>query len=578
MSDTAVFGSETEELLFLRREIKRLSRQLDFSQRTLERLKKVSATQESVDSILRVESLKRDHYMQLMLQHSPDIFIVFDEKAHILYCSQIFLKKIGVEYLGLVAGHSFKEVFGRFIPEGKLEEISAVFCRSIDDRQPIVLEDSFDLQKTGEMRNYEILFTPVVGDREILEGSLMIFHDTTEIQNAVKRAEEASRAKSSFLANMSHEIRTPLNAIIGMANIGRPVDNFDKKNYCLDKIRTASTHLLGVINDILDMSKIEADKFELSCTDFDFNLMLKQITDVLGFRVDEKKQRLDVFVDPGVPGNIISDEQRLSQVITNLISNAVKFTPEAGSISVGVKALSRDEKECVLEISVSDTGIGIPAEQQAKLFHSFEQADTSISRKFGGTGLGLAISKKIVDLMDGHIRVESEAGKGSSFIFTIRAGIAPEDSASGKKAYGLEQDNGDDGNLDGRYAGLRILLAEDVDINREIVITVLEPTGVVIEEAENGKCAFEKFAAAPGNYDLILMDIQMPGMGGYESTRLIREMESEKAREVPIIAMTANAFREDVEAALAAGMNGHLAKPLDFDVLVKTLDQFLLRK
>jgi len=372
---------------------------------------------------------------------------------------------------------------------------------------------------------------------------------------------------------MSHEIRTPLNAIIGMTSIAKKSDESERKDYCLEKIESASVHLLGIINDILDMSKIEENKLELSNTEFDFYAMIERMVNIFEFRLNEKKQKLIVEKDPDIPVRIISDEQRLAQVITNLIGNSIKFTPEAGSITLSARRLRYDEEGfCKLEIKVSDTGIGIAKEQQQKLFRSFVQVDSSIARKFGGTGLGLAISKKIVELMHGEIRVESEEGSGSSFIFTICAEIPAASAVSPQQANAAPDKPRD-------YSGKRILLVEDVEINREIVIAVLEPLGLEIVEAEDGQKAFDIFRAAPESFDLIFMDIHMPGIDGYEAAGLIRAFEKEQGenlrKQVPIIAMTANVFKEDVEHCLAAGMNGHIGKPLDFDAVMAILAKYL---
>jgi PAS domain S-box-containing protein len=409
---------------------------------------------------------------------------------------------------------------------------------------------------------------------------------------AKEQAEQSNMAKSNFLSRMSHEMRTPMNAIIGMTTIAQSSQEQGKMEYCLAKINEASIHLLGVINDILDMSKIEAGKFELSYSEFDFENMLLRVTNVMNFRIDEKKQNLIIRVDPDVPKRIIADEQRLAQVLTNLLSNAGKFTPEEGTIILAVKKLTAKDNLDTLRVEVSDTGIGISPEQQSRLFSLFEQADGSIARKYGGTGLGLAISRSIVELMGGEIWVESEPGRGSTFIFEITVergagGFVPgplvspvtADYISGypedKQALppGTEEARSAENRI---FSGLHILLAEDVEINREIVFSLLEDTGAGIDSAENGLRALELFKADPARYSIILMDIHMPEMDGFEATRRIRGLDIERAKTIPIMAMTANVFREDIEKCLAVGMNDHLGKPIDVDELIKKLKKYLL--
>jgi two-component system, sensor histidine kinase and response regulator len=387
---------------------------------------------------------------------------------------------------------------------------------------------------------------------------------------ALEQAVRTSKAKGNFLANMSHEMRTPMNAIIGMTAIGKVSEDIHKKNYAFERIENASSHLLGVINDILDMSKIEANKLELSSVTYCFEKMLQKIIDVISFRVDEKHQKLIISIDEKIPRFLTGDDQHLAQVITNLLSNAMKFTPEHGRISLNAKLIEEKDDLCTLQIEVSDSGIGISEEQQSRLFSSFEQADSGTSRKYGGTGLGLAISKSIVELMEGKIWIESKPGKGSTFYFTIKALKADE------IAVDIQEEENEQQAENENFEGHTILLTEDVEINREIVITILEPTALKIDCAENGREAVEKFTASPTQYDLILMDLQMPEMDGYEAARNIRKIEQETARKpVPIVAMTANVFKEDIERCLSAGMNDHVGKPLDIKVLMKKLRKYL---
>jgi signal transduction histidine kinase/CheY-like chemotaxis protein len=415
---------------------------------------------------------------------------------------------------------------------------------------------------------------------------------------ALRGAIAASLAKSNFLANMSHEIRTPMNAIIGMVAIGKNAQDSERKNYSFNKIEEASKHLLGVINAILDMSKIEANKLELSPEMFNFERMLHRVISIINFRADEKKQKFTVQIDSKIPKNLIGDDQRIAQIITNLLGNAVKFTPEGGSIGLNATLLGEESGVCVLELKVTDNGIGMTPDQQARLFRPFNQADNNISRKYGGTGLGLAISKSIVEMMGGTIGVESKQGMGSVFTFTIKVkrasnrGLEVRRFADDEAESSYSKINRDDvrtltaeddqvapeNNLQiysGIFKGKSILVAEDVDINREVIQMLLENTLLKIDYAVNGEEAVMIFSASPDKYDLILMDIQMPEVDGYEATRTIRKLVFPTAKTIPIIAMTANVFKEDIENCLQAGMNDHIGKPIEPELLFEKLRHYL---
>jgi CheY-like chemotaxis protein len=302
--------------------------------------------------------------------------------------------------------------------------------------------------------------------------------------------------------------------------------------------------------------------------------MLRRAADVMEFRMEEKNIRFSMKLSEDLPAFIVSDDQRLAQVLTNLLSNAVKFTPEGGSITLSARLVASpaDEDAVTLEFGVTDTGIGISPENQARLFRSFEQADGTISRKYGGTGLGLAISKRIVEILGGRIWLESEEGKGSSFIFRVEV-LRGTDKNGGSGAPDAAQETS--GDLRGRFKDKHILLAEDIEINREIVISLLEETGVAIDSADNGSKAVEAFKSAPYKYDIIFMDIHMPEMDGYEAAQSIRALDVPRAKDIPIVAMTANVFREDIERCLAAGMNDHLGKPVDLDEIIEKLFKYI---
>ena len=392
---------------------------------------------------------------------------------------------------------------------------------------------------------------------------------TNDLIVAKDDALSSSRAKSSFLANMSHEIRTPMNAIIGMTTIAKNATSPQKINECLSEISIASTHLLGVINDILDVSKIEAEKFELALDEFDFTETIKKICTITADSIKRKNQIFELECDPAIPKRLIGDDLRFSQVITNFLSNAIKFTPEYGKIRLEAQLAADNGDEVELMVAITDTGIGITPEQQQNLFTAFEQADRSTSRKYGGTGLGLVISKNIITQMGGKVRVISEFGKGSRFEFNAFLGKGSDEETYVEHPTGELTEKFD-------YTDKCVLLVEDLEINREIIISLLEDTNIEIDCAENGLIGSDMFLNNQDKYDLIFMDIQMPLMDGFDATKKIRAINTSKAKSIPIIAMTANAFKEDVEKCRACGMDDHIAKPIDFNLLLEKISKYLI--
>ena len=418
--------------------------------------------------------------------------------------------------------------------------------------------------------------TGVVGASVDVTGMIQMQKDLEEARVA---AEAANVAKSEFLSRMSHEIRTPMNAIIGMTQIAQGSADEERIRNCLGKIAGASRHLLALINDVLDISKIEANKLELQNDLFDLGRCFENIRSIIAVKIEEKKLKFELRLDESLPPCVEGDELRFTQIIINLLGNAIKFTPENGMVTLEAGQRGREGGECVIEVCVRDSGIGITPEHQEKLFMPFEQADGSITREYGGSGLGLAICKYIVTLMGGSIRVESAPGKGSMFAFTVRMRIGDGEAyrkLSMSKSH--PQTNTDKGaalvGVDD-LSRFTVLLVEDVEINREIVYTILEHTHINMEHAENGAQAVEMFAANPDKYDLILMDMQMPVMDGLEATRRIRAMDNDASKRVAIVAMTANVFREDVDKCIAAGMNDHLMKPIDSNLLHEKLIHYL---
>ncbi|MCL2244560.1 MAG: response regulator [Treponema sp.] len=639
---------------------------------------------------METEMLRTARVNQAILESMPIGMAIFDGTPKVIDCNDALSRMFNASKEHIINRY-YEDFSPEFLPDGKkaLAEAYRYTNKAIDGE---IMRFEWPHQTAeGKPVPCDVTLVRVEDQNEFIGiGFLYDLSDikqlTGDLEKALQRATIASEAKGLFLSNMSHEMRTPLNTIMGMASIGKNAPGLDRKNYALGKIEEASSHLLGVINDVLDMSKIEAGKLELVMSDYSFEKILRKSINAISLRMEQKMQEFHISIDGSIPHLLECDDQRLTQVIINLLSNAVKYTPEGGVICLNASLQSEDDGICTIVIEVTDTGIGLTTEQIAKIFGAFEQADRGISRKFGGTGLGLAISKRIVEMMGGTISVTSELGKGSSFKFDFKAirskgdvvplldpsvnwdniqilivddspdilvyfseilkkyGVNCDVAQNGEEAFEMIKQSGgydmyfvdwkmpgingieltmkikdakqnrksviimisstdwtvihekaEGAGVDkflmkplfasdimdcmnvclsangsktprqqkninaGEFKGCRILLAEDIEINREILLASMEETGVEIDCAENGLEAVRTIMDNPDKYEMIFMDVQMPEMDGLEATRVIRK----RGYNIPIIAMTANVFKEDIELCLDAGMNDHIGKPLD---------------
>ena len=505
----------------------------------------------------------------------PEAVALFDEKREMLFRNDAMTEFLLVHgmlpddprLLELITGGGFDS------GDDMNPAMAAIFSSAIPNPKPFSANVS--LLGVYGMDNFSMQVRRV--GKETSEGDslciVMVLNNVTILTNAKQDAEAASKTKSEFISRMSHEIRTPMNAIIGMTQIAKSADEQEKILDCLDKIEGSSAHLLGIINDVLDIGKIEAGKLLLNIDDFYLSSALGNVMAMIAPKAQQKNIYINLSMQNIVHGRLSADKQRLSQILINLLSNAVKFSPENSEVKLNVKETEWENGIGTYRFEIIDFGIGINEEQTSRLFRPFEQADGSITRNYGGTGLGLVISKTLVELMGGTIGLQSKPMEGSIFTFTIRCAsqdITEQQDPTPSAAPPKETPD---------FSGRRCLIVDDIVINREIIMEFLSLTHLEMETADNGQEAFERFKASDeGYFDVVLMDMQMPIMDGCTATQEIRSLERKDARNIPIIAMTANVMQEDIQRALESGMNAHIGKPIEMDAVFTVLSEKLNRK
>jgi PAS domain S-box-containing protein len=508
-----------------------------------------------------------EQMLRALIDHLPDFIYVKDTQSRFILANLSLTRAVGLE--------SPEELIGKtdfdFYPEELASAFYADEQKVIRSGEPLLDREEDGFTRTRDIVNILTTKVPLRDRSGRITGIAGVGRDITKrkqaeagMRKAQETAETANRAKSEFLANMSHEIRTPMNGVIGMADLVLDTDLTVEQREYLGLLKISADSLLDIINDILDFSKIEASRLELDLIEFPLRDSLNTVTKTLALTASQKKLELACHFAPNVPDALIGDPGRLRQILVNLIGNAIKFT-EHGGIFLEVALDSLVHEQGTLHFSVRDTGPGIPSDKQELIFNAFTQADLSTTRKFGGTGLGLTISSRLVDLMGGKIWVESKPGQGTTFHFTAQFKIghaAP--SASSEKLAGPASSAGE------TRKSLRILLAEDNLINQKLAVRLLEKQGHRVTVVTDGRGVLAILEIQ--TFDLLLMDLQMPGMGGSEAAERIREKEKSTGLHLPIIAMTASYMREDREKCFAAGMDGYISKPIQIQEFLELVE------
>jgi signal transduction histidine kinase/ActR/RegA family two-component response regulator len=548
-----------DEFELLKNEVKRLERELEKERTLIARYRSNSEAKKQFSEIVLAERTRLELQMNLLLQNSRDFILFFDSDYHLILCTDSLLKALGVLGIGLIKGKSFEEIFGSRVPDTVMRDVQEAVSKVVDGETIERFETQFsaDLREQGDPRDYSLEVSRMRDGNGVHQGWLFFFYDNTDLVQAKYEAEKANDAKSDFLAKISHDIRSPMNAIIGLSRM-LEVSHLDEyQQGLLSKIQASSDGLLALINDLLDLSKIEAGKLEIIDEYFSLSNLLEELKSLFEVMLAQKELGFHVHFGDDLPEVILSDAKRIRQILINLVNNAYKYTPSGW---VDLTVIRTDDKQIIFE--VRDTGIGIREEDLDRLFGAFEMLDVRRNRNVTGTGLGLAITKQLTELLGGTVGVQSTYGEGSAFTVTLplREGT-PDDLPITENEYHAFT-----------APDAKVLIVDDVEVNIIIAEFMLGNFEVQTASVSNGKQALE--LVQKEHFDLILMDHMMPIMDGVEATRAIRMLDGPTSK-VAIIAMTANAISGVVEMFLAAGFDGYVSKPMNEAALSTALYEHL---